>query len=75
VKGISAEVFIRAWQTCATTDDVAEKLGCSVASATSRASKLRRMGIRLVKRYRARPHLDIDALKVLAASLAPRGGK
>lgn len=70
-KYVSQEAFVRAWQTAASTKEVAEKTGLSLGSCAVRASKLRKRGVPLKQLQQLRPRVDYEALKKLAEELAP----
>lgn len=68
----AAADFIRVWQSAATLDEVAQKLGYEDRLVASQnASRLRKRGIPL-KQFSNDPSLDIEALKALAEELAPK---
>lgn len=66
---ITAERFIRTWQTGESLSDVAHKLGIAESYAVTRASGLRKKGIPLKKFTVNVNHLDIEALAQMAREL------
>ena len=63
---VPAEDFVEAWQTSDTRQEVADKTGLSVASASARAGWFRKQGVPL-KSFRTK-QIDVAALKALPAS-------
>lgn len=68
---ISAEAYIRLWQTSETMEEVLEKSGLSQEIARGKAAKLRKIGVPLKKFDTRGTKLDVAALIALAKSLAP----
>lgn len=67
---VTAEQFVTAWQTSSTAGEVAAKLGMPKARVQARASKYRKMGVRLrVMRTPSRRTLLVQRLNALAAEL------
>ena len=62
---VSAEEFVRAWQTSNSMVEVAEKTGMSIVAVSSRVAMYRRKGVPL-KPYRIRK-IDWEALASYAA--------
>lgn len=67
----NAELFIRTWQDCATTGEVAERLGCTAKQATARAAYFRKKGVPLRRMptgtpKAGRPGLDVQRLARIA---------
>ena len=67
---ITAEDFVRAWQTSATVEEVSRKLDITVGGARVRATDLRNRGIPLKIMPGGRRKIDIAALAKLANDLA-----
>ncbi len=76
--GLTAEDFIRLWNTSGTTAQAVERLGMPYHVALARVSKYRKRGIRLKKMPRKR-HLAVNKLNALVRAteraLAKRGGR
>lgn len=74
-KPLTAEEFIRLWQTAVSLKEFASKSGVSQRIASERAYTYRRKGIPL-KKFPAigggRKKLDLESLADLARSLAPK---
>lgn len=70
---ITAEKFVRVWQSADSLGEVAKRLGVSSIHATARAALYRRKGIPLQKfsRHGGR-RLDVAALAALAKSIVKR---
>ena len=66
---LSAEAFIRVWQTASSVDDVAAKTKIDRMSACRRASVYRKMGIPLKKFSRGPRRLDVKRLAAIAKKL------
>jgi len=70
---VSAEEFVRKWQTSRSAGEVAEKTGMDVRAARQRAALYRKKGVPLQRfaggRFEAP---DWQALKALAEELAPK---
>lgn len=71
MKHISAEKFVKTWQTCSTVDEVATVLNLKRASCILRAVAFRKKGIPL-KYYTRKTRLDIGALVILAKENAQK---
>ena len=65
---ISAEEFIKVWQTSSSLAEVCERLGRPPVHMSARASQYRRKGIALKSFGRGGP-VDWDAMAAFAASL------
>ena len=61
-KYVSAEEFVRGWQTAESISDAAKTLGLTYQTVANRATKYRQKGVRLKKYYGA---IDVDALNVI----------
>lgn len=68
---ISAEEFVRIWQTAASKEEVIEKTGLSLEMTRGKAAKLRKIGVPLKKFNSMGTKLDVQALIALAESLQP----
>jgi hypothetical protein len=66
---VSAEDFIRTWQTSESAEEVAEKLKMPVAIVHARASSYRSVGVKL-KRMKRKAGLDVAGLNALIEALA-----
>jgi len=68
---VSPEEFIRAWQTSASADEVAEKLKMPKPIVHARATTYRKAGVKLKSMPRkGQGKLDVDALNRLVEELA-----
>ena len=63
---VAAKSFIKAWQEAGSVREVCNKLGMKPASASQRATNLRKRGIMLKKMPRNDTLLDIASLQKLA---------
>ena len=68
-KPVTAEEFIRAWQTSESVDEVAEKIKQDRQNIFSRAHFYRKNGVVLKSMKTGRPKNDWKALRELAESL------
>jgi len=70
---VSAEEFVRAWQTSSELPEVARKTGLRPESVRARAQRFRKKGVPLKKlgARGGRPATDWAALKRLAEELQP----
>lgn len=69
-KQVSAEDFVKTWQTSNSVSEVAEKLGRTPTSIITRAKKFRKRNIPLKFFERGTRALDIEALQKLAQETA-----
>jgi len=67
---VEAVIFIRTWQEARTVAEVCTKIGMQAASASQRATNLRKKGIKLKKMPRNTALVNIEKLKKLASDLA-----
>ena len=72
-KKVSAEDFIKCWQTAASVEEVSESLGMSKSAAMTRASNYRRVHEIPLKKFHRSSKLDKQRLRDLATSLAAHG--
>lgn len=72
---IESDAFIRLWYASKTTAEVCERSGLSYAATCAKATRLRKMGVRMPYLDRKVVKLDVDALKALADELAAKGGR
>lgn len=72
-KKVTAEQFIRVWQTSSSPVEVSKRLDMTYSSVNARAADYRKKGIPLksFKHNRSVLKLNIDELKQLASELAP----
>ncbi len=69
---LTAEEFVRLWQSCSSVKEVAEKSGVTYNSVTSRASHLRKKGVKLkIMAHTGRPKqkIEVDKLNAIIESL------
>ncbi len=66
---VSADEFVKIWQTSSTGKEVANRVGSSLNAVVVRAYQLRRLGVPLKRMKSAGERLDIPTLKALAESL------
>jgi len=64
---VSAADFVRAWMSSATLDQVAQKTGMHTATASTRATRLRRKGVKMPMLHRGGGHgrLNVAELNAL----------
>jgi hypothetical protein len=66
---VSAEDFVRTWESADSIAEVGEKTGMARGAINSRAAHYRKSGIPLKRMARqGRRHLDIEALKALCSN-------
>ncbi len=72
-KKVTAEEFIRVWQTAGTLAEVIAAVGADRVAVSNRAHRYRKMGIMLQKfTLNNGGPMDVAALAKLAAELAPK---
>ena len=72
---VTAEEFVRIWQSSETTAEVAEKTGLKKSGVSNRASRFKTKGIPLKDMRNDSRGLDVQNLKALAKKLAPKLSK
>ena len=73
-KQVSAEEFVRIWQTSTSVKEVCEKTGNTESSVRARADKYKNeKGIPLKRFANKTRTIEVEALKKLAQELAPAG--
>jgi hypothetical protein len=69
VKFLTDEQFVTAWATSKSLDEVAKKTKLVKISVQARASRLRKLGVKLAKFSRRRKIVDVDKLNKLLKRL------